>query len=275
MNLQPGYRFVVAPLFELPADWPVRLMVGAGVDETDGRFFARDSWRPPTPDELRLLVRTPDGATPPEDLEACICLFRLPAHLRSEWWNVLARASGSLGEGHLPGFESFVSRVGEFLDFKGLPAREGARCDVVVSNPGQRFVHWAPDPSRPGAMRGKPAPGAGRRSAEEQRWPRLWGGINLGDEETSVVLINLPCRQLDAMLRRRYPDQPPPATVGDRSGHFLRSCSDYPPVRLMLGPGEGCRLPQGGLILGGCLRGKQDPDVLLLISDEDPGGPGC
>jgi hypothetical protein len=88
--------------------------------------------------------------------------------------------------------------------------------------------------------------------------------------ETSVVLINLPCQQLDAGLRRRFPEEPSPSAVGELAGRFLRRCPDYPPVRLILGPGEGCRLPRGGLILGGYLGGKQEPDVLLLISHEGP-----
>jgi hypothetical protein len=100
------------------------------------------------------------------------------------------------------------------------------------------------------------------------RWNTLqWGGINLGDEATSVVLINLPCQQMDVELRRRFPDQPSRAAVGELAAWFLRTCSDYPPVRVFLGPGEGYRLPRGGLILDRYLEGKQEPDVLLLISN--------
>jgi hypothetical protein len=58
--------------------------------------------------------------------------------------------------------------------------------------------------------------------------------------------------------------------VGEFVGRFLRAWSDYPPVRLMLRPGEGYRLPPGGLILDGCLEGKQEPDVVLLISHARP-----
>jgi hypothetical protein len=79
------------------------------------------------------------------------------------------------------------------------------------------------------------------------------------------VLINLPCRELEAQLRRRLPDQPSAATVGELAWRFLRSCPDYSPLRLPLGPGEGYRLPAGGLILDGYLGGKQEPDLLLLI----------
>jgi len=59
-----------------------------------------------------------------------------------------------------------------------------------------------------------------------------------------------------------------PATVGELAGRFLSCCSDYPPVRLILEPGEGYRLPHAGLILGGHAGDKQEPDVLLLISHQ-------
>jgi hypothetical protein len=265
MILEPGCRFVVAPHFHLRADWPRRLQVGAGVAEVGGCFFPRQSWRSPTPDELPLLVRASDGPAPSEELESCVCLFQLPGHLLSEWWNLLEQAAGVLGNDRLAGFEAFVTRVGEFLAFKRLPLPEGARCDVVVSDPEQRFVRWDGESNRSGGLLCSLTPWAPWPGAEEHRWPRLWGGINLGDEATSVVLINLPCRQMEAELRRRFPDQPPPATVGELAGRFLRCCLDYPPVRLVLGPGEGCRLPPAGLILDGYLEGKQEPDVLLLI----------
>jgi hypothetical protein len=264
MTLQPGCRFVVAPHFHLPADWPRRLRIGAGVAEAHGCFFPLPSWRPPTTDELAVLVRASVEPMPPEELEACVCLFQLPRHLRSAWWDLLEQAAGVLGDGRLPGFENFVGQVVEFLSFKNLPVPEGARCDVVVSNPGQPSVAGGPEANHPLGLSCSLAPWAPWPGAEGLHWQRLWGGINLGDEQTSVMLINLPCRQLDAELRRRFPDQPSPAAVGELVGQFLRSCSDYPTVRLSLGPGEGYRLPRGGLILDG-YRGEE-PDVLLLIS---------
>jgi hypothetical protein len=270
MTLPSGCRFVVAPHFHLRADWPRRLLVGAGVEEADGSFFPRPPWRPPTPDELAVLLGSSDGPTSPEELEASVCLFQLPAHLLSEWWTLLERAAGDLGGGRLPGFEAFVSGVVEFLAFKDLAVPEGARCDVVVSNPGLQFVHRDLEANRPVGLQCNQAPWVPWLRAEELHWPRLWGGINLGGEETSVVLVNWSCRQLDAELRRRSPDQPSPAVVGELVGQFLRSCPDLPPVRLTLGPGEGYRLPRGGLILDGYAGDKQGPDVLLLISHQGP-----
>jgi hypothetical protein len=61
----------------------------------------------------------------------------------------------------------------------------------------------------------------------------LWGVINLGDEPTSLVF--------DHML-----------------GQELR-------MRLLLEPGEGCRLPTSGLRVAGYTLDKREPDVLLLV----------
>jgi hypothetical protein len=244
MTLQPGCRLAVASHFHLVADWPRRLQIGAGVEEANGSFFPCSPWRPPTPDELALLVQSTEERVPPEEREGCVCLFQLPGHLRAEWWKRLEQGADLLGTGPLPGFEAFVSQVADFLAFKDLPLPDGAHCDVVLSDPRQRFVSWSPPEGA----------------------PRLWGGINLGDEDTSLVLVNLSYGQMRAELHRRCPDQPAPATAGELARRFLTSCSDYPPVRLILAPGEGFRLPPGGLIVGEDREGKQEPDVMLLIT---------
>jgi hypothetical protein len=161
-----------------------------------------------------------------------------------------------------------VSQVVDFLAFKSLTVPEGARCDVVVSNPGQQFVTWGPEANHPMGLRCNLAAEAPWPEVDGVRWPRLWGGINLGDEETSIVMMNLPCRQLDAELQRRFPGQPSPAAVGELVRQFLRFCADYPTVRLLLRPGEGYRLPRGGLILDAYLDKKQELDVLLMIYEQ-------
>jgi hypothetical protein len=101
---------------------------------------------------------------------------------------------------------------------------------------------------------------------EEFRWPRLWGAINLGTEDISLVFVNLHLRQLEAELRRKLSDQSAPSTIGELVVQFLRSFSDYPAVRLILRPGEGCRLPSSGLILDEYGADEQGPDVLMCIS---------
>src|SRR4051794_38543020 len=122
MNLQPGCRFAVAPHFHLPVDWSRRLRVGTGVDEIDGGFFPRGPWRPPTGDELAHLVGSADS-TPAEEPDGAVRLFRLPEHLRADWWQLLERAAGA--GGRLPGYDAFVARVVAFLAFKALPVPDG------------------------------------------------------------------------------------------------------------------------------------------------------
>jgi hypothetical protein len=266
MTLQPGCRFVVAPHFQLLADWPQRLQIGAGVEEVDGSFIPRPSWRRPTTDELAILLRTSAEPMSPEEQDTCACLFQLPRHLQSVWWHLLERAAGVLGDGRLPGFEAFVCQLTEYLAFKGFPVPEGACCDAVVSKPGQPLVHGGPDAKRPLGLPGRPAPWAPGAGAEELGCQQLWAVINLGDEHTSVVLVNLPYRHLEMELRRRFPDQPSPAAFGELVAQFLRSCPDYPMVRLILGPAEGCRLPRGGGIWVDPFADEQETNVVLLIS---------
>jgi hypothetical protein len=272
MNLQPGCRFAVAPHFHLSVDWSRRLLIGTGVEEIDGGFFPRGPWRPPTDDELTHLVRIAD-ATSPAESDGVIELFRLPEHLRAEWWQLLERAAGATG-GRLPGYGAFVAQVVEFLAFKDLPVPDGAGCDAVVSRPGQRSVRCDAETGRPLGMSCSLFPRTPWPVPEEARVPRLWGGINLGDEATSVVLINFPCQRMDAKLRRCLPNQSPATTAGELTEQFLRACPDYPPVRLTLEPGEGYRLPEGGLVVDGSAEGKQELDVLLLITEGGDRGPG-
>jgi hypothetical protein len=284
MNLLPGWRLAVAPRFHLGADWPARLAIGNGVEEQDGAHFPRGPWRSPTPDELALLVAntpaSPPGVLPlpggesepapaaPCDPEATTCLFQIPAHLRGAWWDLLDAAADS--GGRIEGFDRFAARVAGFLCFKRLPPPASAQMEAVVTATGGRSI-------RRDATTGRPA-GLGSTVAPWTPWPggvagsRLWGAVNLGDEDTALVMLNLPPATLAAELARLSRHHPAPATVGELVARFLRAFPDYPPIRLRLGPGEGCRLPAGGLILDGDPTGKQEPDVMLLISGNENGG---
>lgn len=187
MNLAWGYHFTVAPRFHLAEDWASRLLIGSAEEN--------DSWRAPTAEELLSLLL---AATQGE-----VCLFNLPDHLRSRCWHLLEQGAAALGDGRLPGFDDFATRLRDFFAFKTMPFPENACCELVVCQPGQPFV---------------PA------------GSRLWGALNLDETATSLVL-----------------DQP-----------------GVPPVRLVLGPGEGVRLPWGERAIKGC-SGKPEPDVLLAI----------
>lgn len=159
------YRFAVAPHFYMQSEWSRRLQSGVTGESSLGPC---PSWRSLTPDELAVLVWSKGQPLTAKDLEDCVCLFQLPGHLCSTWWKMLEQGAAELAAGSLPGFESFVSQIAEFLAFKELPIPAGARCNAIVSAVVPSVV-------------------LGEKRVGE---PQLWGLINLGDKETAVVLSN-------------------------------------------------------------------------------------
>ncbi len=170
MNLLPGCRLVVAPHFQTGEGWSQRVSLGAGFTRTAEGLCPLPPWRPAGADELALLLPDPERPLVREDLADCLCLFAVPAHLRSAFWDLLAgiEEQGSVsGEG----FDALVAEMARFLSFKELPVPPGAVFDLVVTRPGQAS---ALDPAT------------------------LWGLINLGDEPAAVVFVNVPGRELPA-----------------------------------------------------------------------------
>jgi hypothetical protein len=210
MTLRAGCRLVVAPMFHLPVDWSRRLHLGS---------LSLSDWRSPDAEELALLLPDASLPTPRASLSDCVCLFRLPRHLLAAWSRLLARL-GETGSMPADGFNAFARDVGQFLSFKEMPLPEAASVDLLVSQPGQSAV------------------------LDKANGTPLWGGINLGDEATSLVFINLLARDRRA--------------EGDND-------TLYPLVRLRIEPGEGYRLPANGLLFDICTVDKHDPDVLLRI----------
>jgi hypothetical protein len=280
MTLLTGYRLAVAPKFHLDANWPGRLGLGPGVEEVEGKFFPRGPWRSPTPQELALLVgsdQSRESALPaPGNLEPAptpppeaIYLFQVPEHLQSAWWALLDASAGSGGP--LVGFDEFAAQVGAFLAFKGLAPSGPMQMEAIVTAVGERSIRRDPDTGRPSGLGSTRAPWTAWPGPSVPA-PRLHAVVNLGDEPSGVVLINLPPAELAAELDRRALGGSTPTTVGELVERFLRVCSSYPTVRVQLGPGEGCRVPAAGLVLDGDPTGKGEPDLLLLISTEEPGG---
>jgi hypothetical protein len=173
MTLRPGFRLVVAPHFHLDADWSGRVSLGAGLEPTAQGFVPRAPWRPAGTEELAALV--PSGPVSRDESSGCLCVFVVPVHLRSAFWDMLARTQG-LGGIHPDEFDAFVSDLAGFLDFKELRPPAGASFELVVT---------APD--RPSALTAS----------------TLWGLINLGEDAAPVVFLNVPAGDIPA------PDYPP------------------------------------------------------------------
>jgi hypothetical protein len=265
MSLTPGHPLVVAPSFHLSVDWPSRLLVGGGIEQEQGRFAPRPPWRAPTAAELAALVADRTPATRAE-LDGCLCLFALPQHLQTAWWDLLDRARLA-GTTHLEGFDIFVREVASLLAFKELPVPDGASFALVASQPGQRSIRWNAGGARPEGLAFDRSPRTVWPLSGERRPARLWGGINLGDEALSVVLVSLAAQQIHDLLARRFPGLPAVATHGELAAHFLTHFPDYPPLRLRIEPGEGYRLPAGGILVDACTLDMEGPALLLLIAD--------
>jgi hypothetical protein len=265
MNLTHGHPLVVAPFFHHSIDWSGRLLVSGGVGEEQGRFVPRPPWRAPTAAELAALV-TDRPPAQHGDLDGCLCLFALPQHLQTAWWDLLDRARLA-GTTHLEGFDVFMREVASLLAFKELPVPDGANFDLVASQPGQRSIRWNAGGARPEGLAFDVSPQTPWPPCHEGPPARLWGGINLGDEAISVALVNLAAQQMHDLLAMGFPELDPAATHGELAERFLTHLPGYPPVRLRIEPGEGYRLPAGGLLVDGCTLDMEGPAVLLLIGD--------
>jgi hypothetical protein len=266
MNFTRGHPLVGAPFFHQSIDWPSRLLVSSGVEEDQGRFVPRPPWRAPTAAELAALAPEPAAASPP-DVEHCLCLFALPQHLQLAWWDLVESSLATAGA-RVHGFDAAVRKVADFLAFKDLPVPDGARFELVASQPGQRSIRWTAGGTRPEGLAFDLSPQAAWPLSHERRQARLWGGINLGDEAAWVVLVNLAAGQIHDQLARCCADLPPAATLGRLAERFLTYLPDYPPVRLRVEPGDGYRLPAGGILVDACTLDLEGPAALLLIGDQ-------
>jgi hypothetical protein len=216
-----------------------------------------------------------DAASAPEDVAAddAVCLFQIPTHLRAAWWDLLDAAAGSGGP--LEGFGGFAARVVEFLAYKQLNPPAAPHLEAIVTAAGERSIRRDPTTGLASGLGPTVAPWTPWPPAEGIAVPRLWGVVNLGDEDTGVVLAGPPLAGAAAEVARLAADRPAPATVGELTGRWLRTFPDRPPLRVRLGPCEGCLLPADGLTLDGDPTEKVEPDVLLLISAADPGPSGA
>jgi hypothetical protein len=258
MTLRPGCRIVVAPSFHLPIDWAGRILLGAGTEREGDGFFPRPDWRPPDDRERDWLM--PDPSLP-QDLSDCLALFQVPRHLLAAWERLLQQAEQT-GVARLDGFDAFVADLAAFLAFKDLPVPEGAVFDLLVSAPGLRSV---PRTGRPAGLAFNLPAETPYPLQEARQRVGLWGGLNLGGEAASLLFINLPPRDLLAELGRSRPDSLSPRTLAELAERFFTLRPDYAPVRLCVQPGEGIRLPAGGLLVDWCTLDKHEPDVVLMV----------
>jgi hypothetical protein len=256
VELRPGIPLALAPRFQSSLPWIDRVEINGGVEEEAGHFYPRRDWRRPRAAELALLLA--DREAPP------VRLVNLPPHVRRAWW-----ALGDL-DGAAPGAgessRAFVDGVTEFLHFKQMPLADRCRVDVVVSRPGQPSTRWDAVSGCPGGLAFNLAPGAARVE-------RVDGVINLGDEATHLVLLNLTPAAMADMLGREPGDGPPDPGLLRR---FFAACPEYPLIRVRLPAGDGVWLPTPGIVYDTCTLDQREVDVVLTVRAEMAGArEGC
>jgi len=251
MALDPGLTFRIAPRFHCRADWGQRLHVNGGITRRDGGIYPRDDWQPASAEDLLRLL--PNDQAAGSAGGGTLDLLALPSHLRRAWWERAEQAEGSGAPS--AGYQGFVADLLEFLRFKRLPVPDRCAADVVASRPGQASTRLdGAGRALAGFAFGRLAPG---RAAPGSIVPIAV--INLGDERTHVVVLNLGIATLRVRLGASEGSD---ARVLDT---FLMRESGYPLIRVNLDPGEGLWFPSPPPAFDGWTIGKDDLDVMLVL----------
>jgi hypothetical protein len=241
VELRPGISLGPAPRFQSALAWIDRLQINGGVEADAGAFYPRRDWRRPREAELALLLAPDDetGQLP----GAHVGLVNLPPHLRRQWWALADAEDMPAGEGGP--YRAFVDGVIEFLRFKQVPLPSRCRVDVTASRPGQPATRWG--------------------TASGNAFDRVAGIINLGDEPTHLVLLNLGPAAMAEMLGHRGLTAPEPGP--DLLPRFFTALATYPLIRVRLEAGDGLWLP-AGIVHDVCTMDKREVDVTLTIRGE-------
>lgn len=239
MQLQPGIALGLAPRFQSALAWSERVQLNGGVEVDAGHIYPRRDWRRPSPHELELLLA---GG------EATVGLLTLPAHIRRQWWALAEGEGGPPGDGE--SYRAFADDVIAFLRFKGLPLPARCRVDVQVSRAGQPSTRWDPVSRCPGGL-------AFRAGGLDP----VASVINLGDEATHAVLLNLAPPALAGLMGLPGPPRPGPELLH----RFFVTRPTYPLIRVRLEAGDGLWFPPADLAHDVCTLDKREIDVALTI----------
>ena len=160
----------------------------------------------------------------------------------------------------MEGYGDFVAGLIEFLRFKRLPLPEHCQFEVVATRPGQLSTRL--DPTA-GALAGLDFRCA--RAAEVHPARRLVAMINLGDEASHVVLLNLPPPAMAVMLAVEGRTATAHPSAAALCAAFFASLPEYPLVQVRLDPGDGLWLPDGPVVCDGYTQEKREIDIVMNI----------
>jgi len=264
MQLETGYRFCMAPRFANGLAWNERLQVDDGMTRAEPGLPPERSWHPASESERSVLVASETSA---DAWRKDVCLFAIPEHLRAKWWQMAARQVEKLPAG-LDGMEPFARAIADFAQFKGVPLPPQCAFEVTLTSPAD-----PPGSTSAGAIEATTAGDVlqrSRRAGAVAPSAPVIARVNLGDERTALIFLNLRGSRITEMVNdQRESRKAAIATEeGDPVCSFLAHFPDYPLVRLFLDPGEGVWLPDADVIYADDRSGKQDIDVWLVLKDE-------
>ncbi len=168
-----------------------------------------------------MLLRADDAIDP---REVSVQYFNLPRHLLEGWWQAL-EDDGIPTNRPWPAFNTLVTELTAFFQYKRLPVPPGGRFDLSLGT----------NPS------GLEIMGSNHEQANASCW--AWGGVNLGVDALELNVLNLTSTQWKTHpLAHTGTTSVSPQEIP--SLNSLESTTlDYPLLRLSLQPGEGYRLP--------------------------------
>ena len=213
MQLESGIRISVVPHFRPTLLTRAELYLNSGSQRWQSCFKARHDWRPPTEQEQRMLT-TAEGEAPESQFDR-IELLEIPGHLHKEW-RPIARKLATDTDSPSEEYERFVAALASFFRFKKVHV-ENCSFTVMAAEP----THQS------GFTRLGDADSLKIGAVEES--PLLV--VNLGDEPTALVILNLPIRRIRELVASRHVPESPPNCITQQ---FLELFPEYPLVRLVL-----------------------------------------
>ncbi|HEY6419234.1 MAG TPA: hypothetical protein VIX59_09540 [Candidatus Binataceae bacterium] len=263
MELEAGVRIRVAPRFHARLAWQDRILLNSGVSASGPAFFPRHDWRPASALEAAMLI---DASVSGQSTEA-LTLLGIPAHLRAKWWSLAGQQEDSPSGAEFHGLDEFARELAAYASFKRWQLPSDCKLQVIASRPGQSSTRVDTASSELQGLDFNCAPFATPGAQEAANSPRAIAGFNLGDEATSLVWLNLSTAQVRERVGYSGPrNDSDAADSGTALAHrFFAALADYPLVRIVLEPGEGYLLPEGGAVCDGYTVGKREVDVMLLL----------
>ncbi|PWT85547.1 MAG: hypothetical protein C5B58_02925 [Acidobacteria bacterium] len=245
MELERGVTISVMPYFRHTLLASAGIRLNSGVESTGDCFAARDDWRNLRGEELALLTDTvsDESDKPTNRIE----LFEIPRHLYEQWLEVAKEFTCSAAQ-QSPLYKRFVASVASFFSFKKIQV-DSSTFDVVAASP-----------PRQSALKRFGYP-AGLGIGETRESPLF--AINLGEESTSLIFLNLPIQRMGEFNMPRAGNEESRGRIAER---FMASFPEYPVVRLILLPGEGAKFFPDSIVHDGYTAEKKKVDVVLQIS---------